>query len=89
MLLQSPLPPACGKHATSDLIFTLVVDDFGIKYTNKADAKQLMMGIMLKDLYSIIEDWTGVCYCDLTIEWDYRNHSHHGVSILGYIKHTL
>jgi hypothetical protein len=31
--------PGLWKHTDSDLMFTLVVDDFGVRYTNKSDVK--------------------------------------------------
>jgi len=37
-----PITPGLWKHDTQPLSFTLVVDKFAIKYTNKADAIHLM-----------------------------------------------
>ena len=37
-----PHTPSLWYHHTSDLVFSLVVDDFGIKYTRKADANHLL-----------------------------------------------
>jgi hypothetical protein len=34
--------PGLWKHAESDIMFTLVVDDFGARYTNKTDVDQLL-----------------------------------------------
>ena len=81
-----PITPGLWKHTNSDLVFALVVDDFGIKYTNKVDAKALMN--TLQQLYSVSQDWTGARYCGLTIEWDYPNHIV-DISIPGYIVRTL
>jgi hypothetical protein len=53
----APVPVTPGllwKHAHSDLDFSLMVNDFGVKYKNKSDAEQLMQ--MLKELYSVSED---------------------------------
>ena len=33
------------RHHTSDLVFSLVVDNFGIKYTRKADADCLLKSL--------------------------------------------
>ena len=40
----APVPhkPSLWIHHTSDLVFSLVVDDFGIKYTRKEDADHLL-----------------------------------------------
>ena len=39
-----PIPNTVGlwKHSTKSIQFCLCVDDFGIKYTNKADAEHLI-----------------------------------------------
>jgi hypothetical protein len=74
------------KHTTSDLMFTLVVDDFGVRYTRKTDAEQLMT--TLSKMYSVSEDWTGSKYCGLTIDWDYNNRTV-DISIPGYIERAL
>ena len=52
------------------ITFTLVVDDFGVKYTGKHTALHLINA--LKDLYNVSVDYTGTLYCGLTINWDYR-----------------
>ena len=81
-----PITPGLWKHNASDLMFTLVVDDFGVKYTNTADAEHLIT--TLKQLYSVSEDWTGAKYCGLTLDWDYTNRTV-DVSIPGYIERAL
>jgi hypothetical protein len=59
------------KDTKSDLMFTLVVDDFGVQYTNKADAARLMQMHDLKQQCKVSEDWAGTRYIRLTIKWDY------------------
>ena len=39
---QSKIIPGLWKHETRPIVFTLVVDDFGVKYVNKEDAEHLM-----------------------------------------------
>jgi hypothetical protein len=41
------------RDTNSDLIFTLVVDDFGVRYTNKADATKLMPDLKLNTTKSL------------------------------------
>ena len=79
-------PGRLWKDTTSNLVFALVVDDFGVKYTSKHDAERLMH--TLQQLYSMSEDWTGARYCGLTLEWDYLNRTV-DISIPGYIERTL
>jgi hypothetical protein len=57
-----PITPGLWKHNASDLVFSLVVDDFGIMFTNKSDADHLIN--TLKELYILSEDWTGTRYSE-------------------------
>ncbi len=83
---QSMLIPGLWKHDTWDITFTLVVDDFGIKYIAKADAIHLME--TLKQNYKITEDWSGSKYIGLTFDWDYENRKVH-LSMPGYVQKSL
>ena len=67
-------------------MFSLVVDDFEIKYTRKADVKHMLK--YLREDYKITEDWTGEKYLGLTLMWVYANRNV-SVSILGYVKAAL
>jgi hypothetical protein len=59
------------KHDTRPISFSLVVDDFGVKYVGREHAEHLMACI--KKNYEISSDWKGSAYCGLTLEWDYNN----------------
>ncbi len=83
---QSKLIPGLWKHDTQDITFTLVVDDFGVKYIAKADAIHLME--TLKQNYKITEDWSGSKYIGLTLHWDYENRKVH-LSMPGYVQKAL
>ena len=61
--------PSLWKHATKDICFSLVVDDFGVKHVGKDTVDHLIQA--LKKLYTISIDWAGSLYCGLTINWDY------------------
>jgi hypothetical protein len=74
------------KHDTSPISFSLVVDDFGVKYVGREDAEHLMECI--KKNYNISSDWNGSAYCGLTLEWDYKNRTV-DLSMPGYIKAAL
>ncbi len=58
--------PRLWKHDTQPTLFTLVVDDFGVKYVRKEDVDRLIEGIKLT--YTLTEDWTGNLYCGITLE---------------------
>ena len=66
-----PRTPSLWKHETNSIYFTLVVDDFGIKYTKKADADYLLQ--TLKKQYDITFDWEGKKYLGVDLDWDYIN----------------
>jgi hypothetical protein len=64
--------PGLWTHSTRPIAFTLIVDDFGIKYTNRDDAIRLLSA--LEELYTVTTDWTGwtgSLYLAMTLTWDY------------------
>jgi hypothetical protein len=54
---------------TRPITFSLVVDDFGIKYVGKEHAEHLKASIAKH--YQISHDWTGSTYCGVKLDWDY------------------
>ena len=78
--------PGLWKHKTRDIRFTLVVDDFGIKYTNRADAEHLIS--TLEKHYKVATDWTGAKYCGLTLDWNYAL-GWVDISMPGYVIRAL
>ena len=61
--------PSLWKHATKDICFSLVVNDFGVKYFGRDTADHLVQA--LKKIYTISLDWNGSLYWGLNIIWDY------------------
>jgi len=51
-------------------LFTLAVDDFGVKNVGREHAEHLIACI--KETYELTEDWTGDIYCGIKLNWDYR-----------------
>ncbi len=79
--------PGLWYHNSCPISFTLVVDDFGVKYVGKEHADHLIMSI--KSTYKkLTEDWTGSLYCGIMLEWDYIGRTV-DISMLGYIKKKL
>jgi len=72
--------PGLWMHDTCNVQFTLVVDDFAVGYTDKADANHLMNA--LQQHYQVTKDWEACHYCSLTLKWDY----HVKIFMPGYIK---
>ncbi len=75
--------PGLWKHESRLLTFTLVVDDFGVKYENKEDTDHLIASI--NSIYKLTENCTGNLYCGISFDWDYVNRTVN-ISMLGYIK---
>ena len=74
------------SHAHLPIMFSLVIDNFGVKYTIDASAHHLIAA--LRSLYTISVDWYGPLFCVLTLVWDYANRSVE-VSMPGYIDEAL
>jgi hypothetical protein len=79
--------PGLWYHVLRPISFTLVVDDFGIKYVGKEHADHLIASI--KSTYKkLTEDWMGSLYCGIMVEWDYVGRTV-DISMPGYIKKKL
>ena len=63
----APVPgtPELWKHDTKPKWFSLVVDNFVVKYIGKENADQLIQA--LQKLYTISINWNGALICELTI----------------------
>jgi hypothetical protein len=78
--------PGLWKHKTRPVTFTLVVDDFGIKYVGREHANHLLR--CLERHYQVSTDWEGKRYCGITLTWDYK-HGHVDLSMPGYVTDAL
>ena len=83
---QNKAVPGLWTHETRPISFTLVVDDFGIKYVGQEHALHLIN--ILKEHYELSEDWKGTKFIELTLEWDYPSRKVH-ISMPGYINEAL
>ena len=63
---QRKLVPGLWKHKTRPIQFTLVVDDFGVKYTRQEDVDHLKT--VLECDYTVTADWTGNQYIGITLD---------------------
>ena len=61
----APITPGLWRHQTRPLKFSLVVDDFGIKYDRQEDITLLLDA--LKTIYKISEDWDEKLYFGLNL----------------------
>jgi hypothetical protein len=58
--------PGLWKHETQPNLFTLIVNNFGVKYVSKNDVDHLIASI--ETIYTLTEDWTGNLYCGITLQ---------------------
>eukprot|EP00804_Cyclotella_cryptica_P030324 CCRYP_011861-RA/>CCRYP_011861-RA protein AED:0.29 eAED:0.29 QI:0/-1/0/1/-1/1/1/0/670 len=83
---QSKLVPGLWKHKWRPIWFTLVVDDFGVKYVGKEHALHLKS--VLESYYPLSTDWTGNRYIGIRLDWDYSTRKVH-LSMPGYKAKAL
>ena len=80
--------PCLFINDKNDVKFTLVVDDFGVKYTNKADVEELIA--TLQSTYELHIDWKGGKYVGMTLQWDYNASPRYvTISMPNYIDKAL
>ena len=80
---QSKIVPGLWRHDWRPISFTLVVDDFGVKYVGREHAEHLK-GV-LEEHYEVSTDWAGKKYIGLSLDWDYERREVH-VSLEGYVE---
>jgi hypothetical protein len=78
--------PGLFKHEVRPVIFSLVVDDFGVQYVGRENAQHLVDVIAAK--YKMTTDWTGALYCGVTLKWDYKARTV-DLSMPGYVAKAL
>ncbi|KAL7480835.1 LOW QUALITY PROTEIN: hypothetical protein ACHAW6_006498, partial [Cyclotella cf. meneghiniana] len=78
--------PGLWAHTTQPIAFTLVVDDFGVKYVGKEHALHLKS--VLEAHYKCSADWAGTRHIGITLNWDYANRKVH-LSMPGYKTKAL
>ena len=81
-----PFTPGLWQHTSRRTAFTLCVDDFGVKYFNKADADHLIQA--LQSTYDITIDWSGSLDCGLNLKWNYK-YGFVDVFMDGYVQCAL
>jgi hypothetical protein len=83
---QSKLVLGLWKHESRPIQFTLVVDDFGVKYIGRENTEHLKS--VLEQHYKVTTDWSGERYIGLHLKWDYTKRQVH-LYMPGYIKKAL
>jgi len=83
---QSQTTPGPWKHDTRPISFSLVINDFGVKYVGEENAQHLLD--MVRQYYKCSCNWKGERYCGITIQWDYEGRKVH-LAMPGYLPKAL
>jgi hypothetical protein len=83
---QSKITLGLWTHNTRPICFSLVVDDFGIKYVGEEHAQHLLS--VVRQYYKCSCDWKGERYCGLTLKWDYEGQKVH-LTMPNYVAKAL
>ena len=67
---HSKLVPGLWKHNWRPIQFTLVVENFVVKYVGKEHALHLKQ--TLEENYKVTTEWDGTRYTGITLDWDYK-----------------
>ena len=82
------LTPGLWKHKTNSITFTLVVDDFGVKYSSQKDIDHLLN--VLQAEYELHLDWKGSFMLGMKLDWCYKTNKRHvDISMPDYINAAL
>ncbi len=66
---QSKTMPGLWTHEWCPITFSLIVDNFGVKFIGEEHAQHLLQ--MVQKYYTCLFEKEGERYCRLTIKWDY------------------
>ncbi len=61
--------PSLWRHMWRDIMFCLIVNNFGIKNTSLEHVMHLKN--TLKEHYTVAMDWNGSLFCGVNIDWNY------------------
>ena len=78
--------PGLFRHVWRPIVFSLVVDDFGVKCQGIQHAKHLKTA--LEKHYEVSVDWKGKLFCGITLDWNYKM-GHVDLSVPGYVGRKL
>jgi hypothetical protein len=78
--------PGLWLHKTRPISFTLVVDDFTVKYVGTQHAEHLRNALL--QTYELTTDWTATVYSGITLKWDYSKRTC-DISMPGYVSNVL
>lgn len=83
---EAPMTPCLFLHKSHNIAFTLVVDDFGVKYKHKHELQHFLDA--LKEVYRYKVDMDGKRYLGMTIDID-RAKKTVALSMPGYVTQAI
>ena len=79
--------PGYWKHIWKPTSWTLILDDFGFKYTNKQFADELLK--IMSQWYVMKMDWECTSFGGITLKWNYEGERWVELFLPGYIDNIL
>ena len=84
--IPSKFTPGLFTHKTKEIAFSLVVDDFGVRYNKREDTEHLLKTI--QDRYPVKAEWDPTFYLGITLEFGYEERTCK-MSMPEYVKQAL
>jgi hypothetical protein len=78
--------PGIWLHKMRSIAFSLVLDDFSVKYLGKQHADNLRNALL--KMYELTTDWEATVYSGMTLKWDYKNRTC-DIFMPGYVSNVL
>jgi hypothetical protein len=78
--------PGPWLHKTRPIAFSLIVDDFAVKYVGNQHADHLRNALLQN--YELTTDWAEKVYSGMSLKWDYKNRTC-DISMPGYVSNVL
>jgi hypothetical protein len=77
--------PGMWLHKTRPIAFSLIVDDFAVKYVAKKHADHLWDTLLRS--YELTTDWEGKLNSGMSLKWDYKNRTF-DIPMPGYVANV-
>jgi hypothetical protein len=78
--------PVLWLHRLRPIAFSLVADDFAVKYVEKQHDDHLRNALLRT--YELKTDWAATVYSGMTLKWDYKNRTC-DIFMPGYVSNVL
>jgi hypothetical protein len=78
--------PSLWLHRIRPITFSLIVDDFAVKYVVKQHADHIRNALLQS--YELTTDWEGKVYSVMSLTWDYKNRTC-DISMPGYVSNVI